>query len=106
MACFQAAELGSSLSISSTNSWSPDAFGSGNSLTPLSRMHSANFTVLSRLVAFLLPPLLAVAVPVLPFSAEPFEQPAPIRRLWQKRPGAEVFYSCHCCILGSCVGSA
>jgi hypothetical protein len=35
-------------------------------------MHSANFTASSRLVAFLLPPLL-------PFSEDAFEQPAPIR---------------------------
>jgi len=47
-------------------------------------MHSANFTALSRAVSFLLAPLLvvpvllAVPVPVLPFSAESFEQPAPI----------------------------
>src|SRR6266545_3988658 len=56
-------------------------------------MHSANFTALSRAVSSLLAPLLvllalrvllavpellAVPVPVLPFSAEPFEQPAPI----------------------------
>jgi hypothetical protein len=47
-------------------------------------MHAANLTVLSLLVAFLLPPLLPVVpvllpVPVLPFSADPFEHPAPIR---------------------------
>jgi len=36
-------------------------------------MHSANFTALSRSVAFLLPP-------PLPFSEDAFEQPAPIRR--------------------------
>src|SRR4029453_5555984 len=58
---------------------SPDAFGSGKSGYPFSRMHAANFTALSRAVGFLLPPvpaLLAVAVSVVPLSADPFEQPA------------------------------
>src|SRR5438874_2291648 len=44
---------------------SPDAFGSGKSPTPFSRMHSVNFTALSRAVRFLFPPvpvLLAVSV--------------------------------------------
>src|SRR5438477_3174574 len=40
---------------------SPDAFGSGKSLTPFARMHSVNFTALSRAVSFVSP-----AVPVLP----------------------------------------
>jgi hypothetical protein len=31
----------------------PDAFGSGNSLTPFSRMHSENLTAFSRGVAVL-----------------------------------------------------
>src|SRR5262245_56817638 len=58
---------------------SPDAFGSGNCATPLSRMHAANLIAFSRLVAVLLPPpLLPVPVLVLPFSAEPLEQPATI----------------------------
>ena len=34
----------------------PDAPGSGKVLTPLARMHSANFTAFSRVVAVLLPP--------------------------------------------------
>ena len=33
---------------------SPDAFGSGKSLTPLARMHSENFTAFSRGVTALL----------------------------------------------------
>src|SRR5262249_19405054 len=52
---------------------SPDAFGSGKSGYPFSRMHSANFTAFSRAVAFLLPPVPALlpvpvllALPVLP----------------------------------------
>src|SRR5262249_33448569 len=59
---------------------SPDAFGSGKSGYPFSRMHSANFTAFSRAVAFLLPPVPALlpvwralpvwpAVPVLPAGA-------------------------------------
>ena len=50
----------------------PDASGSGKSLTPFSRKHSANLTAFSRAVAFWLPA-------VLPLPADPFEQPAPIR---------------------------
>ena len=49
MAFFHAAVLGSSdepFAIPSMVS-APDASGSGNSLTPLSRMHSANFTACS-----------------------------------------------------------
>ena len=46
MAVFHAAVLVSSDEPFTTPSMvnSPDASGSGNSLTPLSRMHSANFT--------------------------------------------------------------
>src|SRR4030095_5703961 len=47
---------------------SPDAFGSGNALTPLARIHSANFTAFSWGGAVLLPPL--------PVPADPFPQPA------------------------------
>src|SRR5919199_2643166 len=36
------------------------SFGSGKSLTPCARMHSANFTALSRAVSFLSAPLLLV----------------------------------------------
>src|SRR5438876_7750152 len=36
---------------------SPDAFGSGKSPTPFARMHSVNFTALSRAVRFLFPPV-------------------------------------------------
>jgi hypothetical protein len=46
MAVFHAAELGSideSFTTPSTVN-APDASGSGNALTPLLRMHSANFT--------------------------------------------------------------
>ena len=59
MACFQAAVLGSNdePALIPYMNW-PDASGSGNSLTPLSRMHSANFTAFSTLVAVLAPPLL------------------------------------------------
>src|SRR4029453_15153759 len=55
MACSNAAVLVSSDEPFATASIvnSPDAFGSGNALTPLARMHSANFTALSRAVAFL-----------------------------------------------------
>jgi hypothetical protein len=66
MVFFHAAVLGSSaepLSIPYANS--PDASGSGNSLTPFSRMHSANFTAFSWLAAFVLP--------ALPFSAGALE---------------------------------
>src|SRR5262249_32449517 len=53
---------------------SPEAFGSGKSGYPFSRMHAANFTALSRAVAFLLlavllPPPGALAVPLLPAGA-------------------------------------
>jgi hypothetical protein len=79
MACSNAAELVSSEEPFATASIvnSPDAFGSGNALTPLTRMHSVNFSALSRRVVFLLPlvPVL-LAVPVLLFSADPFEHPA------------------------------
>ena len=40
------------------------AFGSGKSLTPCARMHSANFTALSRAVSFLALGGAALAVPV------------------------------------------
>jgi hypothetical protein len=77
MAVFHAAVLGSSDEPFSTPSMviSPDASGSGNALTPLARMHSANFTAFLCAVAVLLPPLVAVLSPV---SADPFEQPATI----------------------------
>jgi hypothetical protein len=72
-----------------------------HSLTPLSRMHSASFTALSRLVAFLLPPLPAApalpvlpAVPVLPFSADPFQPPALIRATMARAASGRSFYSC------------
>src|SRR5687768_6934621 len=65
MAFSHAAELRSrAFSIASTNAWSSFPFGSGNALTPFSRMHSANWTDLSPPVAF---------------SAGALEQPAPIR---------------------------
>jgi hypothetical protein len=51
-----------------------DVYARVGSVTPFSRVHSANFTALSRLVAFLLPPLLP-----LPVSAGVFEQPTLIR---------------------------
>jgi hypothetical protein len=76
MACLNAALLGSTdepFAISSMVN-SPDASGSGNALTPLFRMHSANFTAFSCVAAVLLPPLLPVPVP-----ARVFEQPATIR---------------------------
>jgi hypothetical protein len=41
---------------------SPDASGSGNSLTPLSRIYLAHFTAFSSLVAVLLPLLLHAAL--------------------------------------------
>jgi hypothetical protein len=95
MAFFHAAELGSSLVIPATNSWSPDAFGSGNSLTPLSRMHSAKFTAFSRAV---------LAVPALPEPAggavsEGAFEPQPtlislIRATSAGWPRAAAFYSC------------
>jgi len=52
-------------------------------------MHSANFTALSRLVAFLFPPLLQV-----PFSAGVFEQPALIRATMARPASGRRFYSC------------
>ena len=58
MACLNAAVLGSSdepFAIPSMVS-SPDATGSGNTLTPLSRMHSANFTAFSCVAVLLLLP--------------------------------------------------
>ena len=51
------------------------AFGSGKSLTPLARMHSANFTAFSRAVSFLsgagVPVLLAVPVSEGAFEPQP-----------------------------------
>jgi hypothetical protein len=73
MACLNAALLVSSderFAIASMVNV-PDASGSGNSLTPLARMHWANFTAPSRAAAFV---FLALRV-----SAAAFEQPAQIR---------------------------
>src|ERR1700677_59640 len=59
MACFHAALLGSSSEPALIPyAKSPEASGSGNSLTPLPRMHSANFTAVSTLAAELLLSLL------------------------------------------------
>ena len=69
MACSNAAVLVSSDEPFATASIvnSPDAFGSGNALTPLARMHSENLTALSRAVTFLLPPVpTLLEVPALP----------------------------------------
>src|SRR5947209_7871763 len=49
----------------------PDAPGSGNSLTPLLRMHSANFTAFWALAVLLLPSPLPVPVPVSAGALEP-----------------------------------
>ena len=57
---------------------SPDASGSGNSLTPLSRMHAANFIALSRPPAFVVGCWCWCWCCCL-VSAGVFEQPAPIR---------------------------
>jgi DMSO/TMAO reductase YedYZ molybdopterin-dependent catalytic subunit len=100
------------------------------SLTPCSRMHSANFTALSRSVAFLLPPLLAPAalpvLPVLPFSARSVrtaradqgdhgkggQRPQFSTHVCSARvtialtPAPMPIVLSHRCILGSCVGSA
>jgi hypothetical protein len=64
MACFHAGALGSSDEPFTTPSIvnPPDAGGSGNSLTPLFRMHSANFIAFSRLAAFVLPALPSAGV--------------------------------------------
>ena len=62
-ACWNAGVFGFSdepFAIPSMVSW-PDAFGSGNSLTPLLRMHWENFTAWSRLAAVLLAPTAAGA---------------------------------------------
>ena len=90
MACSNAAVLVSSdepFAIPSMVN-SPDASGSGNSLTPLSRMHSANLTALSRLVAF------CVAAGCRRCSADAFEQPAPIRATMARAASGRVVYSC------------
>jgi hypothetical protein len=50
----------------------PDASGSGNALTPLSRMHWANFIALSRLAAVVLAVLVSVGA---------LEQPAEIKTI-------------------------
>src|SRR5919198_3167972 len=57
MACLNAALLVSTDEPFATASIvnSPDESGSGNLLTPLARMHSANFTAFSRMEAVLLP---------------------------------------------------
>jgi hypothetical protein len=78
MACSNAAVLVSSDEPFATASIvnSPDAFGSGNALTPLARMHSANLTALSRTVTSLLSPVPALlAVLVFPLLLVP-PQPA------------------------------
>ena len=54
---------------------SPDASGSGNALTPLSRMHSANFTAFSCVEAVALTALVAVLLSV---PADRSPQPATI----------------------------
>src|SRR5215208_2737146 len=92
MACLNAGVLVSSDEPFATASMvsSPDAGGSGNSLTPLSRMHLANFTAFSRLVAFVLPPLLPA-----PVSEDASEQPAlitPIRATSARAPSGRRFF--------------
>jgi hypothetical protein len=80
MACWNVALLVSTpepFAIASIVNW-PEAFGSGKLLTPFERMHWANCTASSRLLAVLF-------APALPPPAEPLlvagacEQPAPIR---------------------------
>src|SRR5690348_2117459 len=71
-ACLKAALLVSSdepFAMPSMVNW-PDASGSGKPLTPLARMHWANFTACSRLAAVVLPaPLPVLAALVLPVAA-------------------------------------
>jgi hypothetical protein len=43
-----------------------------------------------------------LAVPVLPFSADPFERPAPIRATVARAAGDRSFYSC---LLDMCEGA-
>jgi hypothetical protein len=57
---------------------SPDAFGSGKSGYPFSRMHAANCTAFSRAVAFLLPPVLVLLALLVPLLLLLPPQPAPI----------------------------
>jgi hypothetical protein len=61
-------------------------------------MHSANFTALSRLVAFLLPPLLP-----LPVSAGVFEQPALIRATTARAASDRSFLLMFLPACGDCV---
>lgn len=80
MACWNATLLVSTpepFAIASIVNW-PDGPGSGNLLTPFERMHRANCTAFSRLVAVLLAPALPVPAELL-FVAGAWEQLAPIR---------------------------
>jgi hypothetical protein len=84
---------------------------------PFSRMHSANFTALSRSVAFLVPPV-PVLLPVPVSEGAPEPQPALFTliraTIARTASGRSVLLMVaplpkrahHCCILGSCVGSA
>src|SRR5579872_2888079 len=78
IAFFHAALFGSSDEPFTTASMvsAPDALGSGNPLTPLARMHSANFTALSCAETVVAPPPAAVLLPV---PADPPPQPATMR---------------------------
>ena len=68
-----------------------------DSLTPLSRMHSANFIAFSCVAAVLL---------LLPVPAGAFEQPATITASMARRPAAGVFSSWFLPACGDCVDTA
>src|SRR5215217_6191378 len=82
---------------------SPDAFGSGNALTPFARMHSANFTPC---------PVRWCSCSRRCCRCRPRSHSNSPRRSghrWHGRQAGVVpmpIVLSHCCILGSCVGSA
>ena len=75
--------------------------GSGNSVTPLARMHSENSSACTRVAVVLLPSLLPLLVSV---SEGALEQPADPGD--HDQGGQRTQCRGHCCILGSWVGSA
>ena len=112
-ACSKAAELVSTAEPSATPSMlnSPDVFGSGNLLTPLTRMHSANFTAFSRVVEVLLPLPAPAGVatvlvpPLLRVLPHPRRLQRPLRPSQGRPAAAGVLYSSFLPSCADCIGT-